>query len=372
MIAKNQLGYKNLIKLISKSQIVGKTSGIPVIETEWLAENSDGLIALSGGFRGHIGKAVLDTNHDLFLKRIKYFQKIFKEDFILEISRINRPQEVLYNNYILSKAGELGLPVVASNEVRFIDKEDYEAHETRVCIQKGEVLSDARRTRSYFEDQYLLSPEEMYEKFKDIPEVLSNAYELGKKCNLEIETGIYVLPDFKTPLNKPTADHLIEISKNNLNEKIKDISDDEKVKYADRLDFELDIISKMGYSGYFLVVSDFVNWAQENNVPVGPGRGSGAASLVAYCLGITGIDPLKYGLLFERFLNPDRISNPDFDIDFCKDGRDKVIDYVTQKYGKDAVAQICTFGTMAARAVVRDVARAQGKSYGLADRLAKI
>ena len=179
LIAKNQLGYKNLIKLISKSQIVGKTSGIPVIETEWLAEHSDGLIALSGGFRGHIGKAVLDTNHDLFLKRIKYFQKIFKEDFVLEISRINRPQEDIYNDYILSKAGELGLPVVASNEVRFIDKEDYEAHETRVCIQKGEVLSDARRTRSYFEDQYFLSPEEMYEKFKDIPEVLSNAYELG-------------------------------------------------------------------------------------------------------------------------------------------------------------------------------------------------
>jgi DNA polymerase-3 subunit alpha len=372
LIAKNQLGYKNLIKLISKSQIVGKTSGIPVIETEWLAEHSDGLIALSGGFRGHIGKAVLDTNHDLFLKRINYFQKVFKEDFILEISRINRPQEDIYNDYILSKAGELGLPVVASNEVRFIDKEDYEAHETRVCIQKGEVLSDARRTRSYFEDQYFLSPEEMYEKFKDIPEVLSNAYELGKKCNLEIETGIYVLPDFKTPLNKSAADHLIEISKNNLKEKTKDLSDDGKVKYADRLDFELDVISKMGYSGYFLVVSDFVNWAQENNVPVGPGRGSGAASLVAYCLGITGIDPLKYGLLFERFLNPDRISNPDFDIDFCKDGRDKVIDYVTQKYGKAAVAQICTFGTMAARAVVRDVARAQGKSYGLADRLAKM
>ena len=175
LIVKNQIGYKNLIKLISKSQIVGKTSGIPVIETEWLTEHSEGLIALSGGFRGHIGKAVLDSNHDLFLKRIKYFQKIFKEDFILEISRINRPQEDIYNDYILSKAGELGLPVVASNEVRFIDKEDYEAHETRVCIQKGEVLSDARRTRSYFEDQYFLSPEEMYEKFKDIPEVLSNA-----------------------------------------------------------------------------------------------------------------------------------------------------------------------------------------------------
>ena len=372
LLAKNQSGYKNLIKLISKSQILGKTTGIPVVESEWLLEHSEGLIALSGGFRGHVGKAILDANHDLFLKRIKYFQKIFEEDFVLEISRINRPQEDLYNDYILSKAGELGLPVIASNEVRFINKEDFEAHETRVCIQNGEVLSDSKRKRNYYEDQYFLSPEEMYEKFKDIPEVISNAYEISKKCNLEIETGIYILPDFETPLNKSASDYLIEMSKHNLKEKIKNFSEKDKAIYFNRLNFELDVISKMGYSGYFLVVSDFVNWAKENDVPVGPGRGSGAASLVAYCLGITGIDPIKYGLLFERFLNPDRISNPDFDIDFCKDGRDKVIDYVTQKYGKEAVAQICTFGTMAARAVVRDVARAQGKSYGLADKLAKM
>ena len=372
LIAKNLIGYKNLIKLISKSQIYGKKSGIPVVESNWLEENSEGLIALSGGFRGHIGKAVLDSNHDLFLKRIRYFQKIFEENFILEISRINRPQEDIYNEYILSKAGELGLAVIATNEVRFLDREDFEAHETRVCIQNGDVLSDSKRMRDYFEDQYFMTSEEMYEKFNDIPEVLSNAYELSRLCNLEVETGIYVLPDFETPLNKSADDYLIDLSRENLKAKIKDFSDEIKAEYSNRLDFELDVISKMGYSGYFLVVSDFVNWAQENNVPVGPGRGSGAASLVAYCLGITGIDPLKYGLLFERFLNPDRISNPDFDIDFCKDGRDKVIDYVTQKYGKEAVAQICTFGTMAARAVVRDVARAQGKSYGLADRLAKM
>ena len=212
----------------------------------------------------------------------------------------------------------------------------------------------------------------MNEKFSDIPEVLGNAYEISKKCNLEVETGIYVLPDFETPFKKTASEHLIETSKDKLKDKIEHLSEQDKNKYLERLDFELDVISNMGYSGYFLVVSDFVNWAQENNVPVGPGRVSGAASLVAYCLGITGIDPLKYGLLFERFLNPDRISNPDFDIDFCKDGRDRVIDYVTQKYGKKAVAQICTFGTMAARAVVRDVARAQGKSYGLADKLAKM
>ena len=372
LLAKNKIGYKNLIKIISKSQIEGKNSGLPVVESAWLSEYSKGLIALSGGFRGHIGKSVLDNNEELFLKRIKYFQKIYGEDFVLEISRINRPQEDLYNDFILSKAGELGIPVVATNEVRFINKEDYEAHETRVCIQNGEVLSDSKRSRIYFEDQYFLSPDEMNEKFSDIPEVLGNAYEISKKCNLEVETGIYVLPDFETPFKKTASEHLIETSKDKLKDKIEHLSEQDKNKYLERLDFELDVISNMGYSGYFLVVSDFVNWAQENNVPVGPGRGSGAASLVAYCLGITGIDPLKYGLLFERFLNPDRISNPDFDIDFCKDGRDRVIDYVTQKYGKKAVAQICTFGTMAARAVVRDVARAQGKSYGLADKLAKM
>ena len=281
LIAKNLIGYKNLIKLISKSQIYGKKSGIPVVESNWLEENSEGLIALSGGFRGHIGKAVLDSNHDLFLKRIRYFQKIFEENFILEISRINRPQEDIYNEYILSKAGELGLPVVATNEVRFLDREDFEAHETRVCIQNGDVLSDSKRMRDYFEDQYFMTSEEMYEKFNDIPEVLSNAYELSRLCNLEVETGIYVLPDFETPLNKSAGEYLIDLSRENLKAKIKDFSDEVKSEYSNRLDFELDVISKMGYSGYFLVVSDFVNWAQENNVPVGPGRGAGAASLVA-------------------------------------------------------------------------------------------
>ena len=216
----------------------------------------------------------------------------------MEISRINRPQEDIYNGYILSKAGELGLPVVATNEVRFLDREDFEAHETRVCIQNGDVLSDSKRMRDYFEDQYFMTSEEMYEKFNDIPEVLSNAYELSRLCNLEVETGIYVLPDFETPLNKSAGEYLIDLSRENLKAKIKDFSDEVKSEYSNRLDFELDVISKMGYSGYFLVVSDFVNWAQENNVPVGPGRGSGAGSLVAWCLSITDVDPIKFNLIF--------------------------------------------------------------------------
>ena len=252
-------------------------------------------------------------------------------------------------------------------------KEDFEAHETRVCIQSGHVLGDQRRQRFYEDSQYFKSTKEMNELFSDIPEALSNSYEISKKCNLEIETGIYVLPDFETPTEASEANYLKDLIQKGITKKLgldnpSQISD----IYKERLDYELGVILEMGYEGYFLIVADFVNWAKQNSVPVGPGRGSGAGSLIAYAIGITGIDPIKYDLLFERFLNPDRISNPDFDIDFCRDGREKVIEYVTEKYGKDAVAQICTFGTMAARAVVRDVARAQGKSYGLADRLAKM
>lgn len=372
LLAKNNEGYKNLIKLISKSQIDGKETGIPVVESAWLSEFSEGLIALSGGYRGHVGKAILEGNFDLFNKRINYLKNIYKDNFYLEISRLNRPNEENYNSHIVSTAHDQGIAVVASNEVRFIEKEDFEAHETRVCIQNGEVLGDQNRSRNYFESQYLTSSDEMYEKFSDLPEVVSNSYELSKKCNLDVETGIYVLPNFETPDNKNSDEYLKQLSEEGLERKILNVEENEKEKYISRLEFELKVISEMGYSGYFLIVSDFVKWACENDVPVGPGRGSGAASLVAYSLGITGIDPIKYNLLFERFLNPDRISNPDFDIDFCKEGRDKVIDYVTQKYGKEAVGQICTFGTMAARAVIRDVARAQGKSYSLADRLAKM
>ena len=213
----------------------------------------------------------------------------------------------------------------------------------------------------------------MNDLFGDVPEALSNAYEISKKCNLEVKTGIYVLPDFKTPNQSSEADYLKNLIQEGITKKL-EVQKFSEIPgtYQERLDYELEVILKMGYEGYFLIVADFVNWAKHNSVPVGPGRGSGAGSLIAYAIGITGINPIKYDLLFERFLNPDRISNPDFDIDFCRDGREKVIEYVTEKYGKKAVAQICTFGTMAARAVVRDVARAQGKSYGLADRLAKM
>ena len=310
---------------------------------------------------------------DTALKQIEYLRNIYKDNFFLQLTRNGKNQEELCNQTLIEFSKNLGIPVVATNQVRFLAKDDFEAHETRVCIQSGHVLGDKRRQRFFQDSQYFKSTEEMNDLFYDIPEALSNAYEISKKCNLEVKTGIYVLPDFKTPNKSSEADFLKNLIQDGITKKLElqnfsEIPD----TYKERLDYELKVILKMGYEGYFLIVADFVNWAKHNSVPVGPGRGSGAGSLIAYAIGITGIDPIKYDLLFERFLNPDRISNPDFDIDFCRDGREKVIEYVTEKYGKEAVAQICTFGTMAARAVVRDVARAQGKSYGLADRLAKM
>ena len=373
LLVKNHNGYKNLIRLISKAHTSGKVNGNPYLSIQDLEVFSEDLLLITGGIDSQIGQSILAGKLDIALKQIKYLRNIYKENFFLQLTRTGKNQEELCNQALIEFSNELGIPVVATNQVRFLGKEDFEAHETRVCIQSGHVLGDQRRQRFYEDSQYFKSTKEMNELFSDIPEALSNSYEISKKCNLEIETGIYVLPDFETPTEASEANYLKDLIQKGITKKLgldnpSQISD----IYKERLDYELGVILEMGYEGYFLIVADFVNWAKQNSVPVGPGRGSGAGSLIAYAIGITGIDPIKYDLLFERFLNPDRISNPDFDIDFCRDGREKVIEYVTEKYGKDAVAQICTFGTMAARAVVRDVARAQGKSYGLADRLAKM
>ena len=373
LLVKNHNGYKNLIRLISKAHTSGKVNGNPYLSIQDLEVFSEDLLLITGGIDSQIGQSILAGKLDIALKQVKYLRNIYKENFFLQLTRTGKNQEELCNQALIEFSNELGIPVVATNQVRFLGKEDFEAHETRVCIQSGHVLGDQRRQRFYEDSQYFKSTKEMNELFSDIPEALSNSYEISKKCNLEIETGIYVLPDFDTPTEASEANYLKDLIQKGITKKLgldnpSQISD----IYKERLDYELEVILEMGYEGYFLIVADFVNWAKQNSVPVGPGRGSGAGSLIAYAIGITGIDPIKYDLLFERFLNPDRISNPDFDIDFCRDGREKVIEYVTEKYGKDAVAQICTFGTMAARAVVRDVARAQGKSYGLADRLAKM
>ena len=373
LLARNLEGYRNLMKLISFANTNGKRKKECLISLEILKDNKDGLIMFSGGLESQIAHSVLADKFDLAEKQARFFKDIFQENFFLEITRVGFDNEKKCNDSLIEISKSSDIPLIASNRVRFLNQNEFESHETRVSIQSGYVLSDPRRKRDYKEDQYLKSFEEMQELFEDIPEAIDNAFEVSKMCNLEIKTGIYVLPDFETPDELKESEYLRKLSEKGILEKTKfNYLEELPSEYLERFNYELDTILKMGYEGYFLIVADFVNWAKSNDVPVGPGRGSGAGSLIAYALGITGLDPMKYDLLFERFLNPDRISNPDFDIDFCRDGREKVIDYVTNKYGKHAVAQICTFGTMAARAVVRDVARAQGKSYSLGDKIAKL
>lgn len=304
----------------------------------------------------------------------------FPERFYVELQRTNRVNDEEYLHAAVPLADRCGAPIVATNDVRFLKQDDFAAHETRVCIGEGRSLDDPRRPRLYSDQQYLKSPEEMAELFSDLPDAIENTVEIARRCNIEVKLGKHFLPDFPTPNGMNIDDYLRHASYEGLEERLavlwpKDTTpnyEEVRQRYVDRLEFELNTIIQMGFPGYFLIVMDFIQWAKNNGVPVGPGRGSGAGSLVAYVLKITDLDPLAYDLLFERFLNPERVSMPDFDVDFCMDGRDRVIEYVADKYGRNAVSQIVTFGTMAAKAVVRDVARAQGKSYGLADKLSKM
>ena len=384
LLAMNKQGYINLTKLVSKAFVEGQVNGEPIVLFRWLEEFSDGIIALSAGLEGHIGSSVLAGNEQLSVSRIEFFKKIFNDNFFIEIQRTGKVNEEEYNNSVIELATKMGVPIVATNNVRFlsavdpdISPSDFEAHEARVCIQRGDILDDPRRPKNYTEEQFFRSKGEMIELFSDIPEALINTVKIAAKCNIDLELGKFYLPDFEVPNEFSREDFLRKISKEGLTKRINDIKksidpyDIDESVYIERLEYELDMICKLDFAGYFLIVADFVNWAQKNDIPVGPGRGSGAGSIVAYALGITAIDPIKYDLLFERFLNPDRVSNPDFDIDFCIEGRDKVLEYVTNRYGKDSVAQISTRGTMAARAVLRDVVRVLGKPYGFGDRLAK-
>ena len=384
LLAMNKQGYINLTKLVSKAYVEGQINGEPIVLFSWLEEFSDGIIALSGGMEGHIGNSILAGNKQLSESRVDFFKNIFKENFFIEIQRLGKPNEKEYNDSVLQLASDMQVPVVATNNVRFlnpvdpeISPSDFEAHEARVCIQRGETLDDPRRPKNYTEQQFFRSKEEMINLFADLPEALINTVKIAEKCNLDLELGKFYLPDFEVPEEFSREEFLRKLSKEGLLDRIKEIKSSvdpykiDESQYIQRLDYELDMICKLDFAGYFLIVADFVNWAQKNDIPVGPGRGSGAGSIVAYSLGITAIDPIRYDLLFERFLNPERVSNPDFDIDFCIEGRDKVLEYVTNKYGKDSVAQISTRGTMAARAVLRDVVRVLGKPYGFGDRLAK-
>ncbi len=375
LLCQNEAGYLNLKRLVSKAYQEGQTNGQPIVQREWIARYHEGLIALSGAADGDIGQALLANDSPLAMARAQNWMRLFPNRFYLEIQRTARRDESYYNEQVLTLANTLQLPLVATNAVCFLDEEDYHAHEARVCIHAGLTLADPRRASTYQKAQYLKSADAMVQLFADIPHALQNTVEIAKRCTVTIDLGHSFLPNFPTPEQTSIESYLSKLAHQGLAERMEQISQQreiEHVNYRSRLDLELAVINSMGFAGYFLIVADFIQWAKQNGVPVGPGRGSGAGSLVAYALKITDLDPLHYDLLFERFLNPERVSMPDFDIDFCMEGRDRVIEYVAQKYGRQCVAQIITFGTMAAKAVVRDVGRVMAHPYGFVDKLAKM
>lgn len=378
LLCQNLTGYQNLLKLISRAHLEGQQSGSPIIQKAWLCEWADGLIALSGAQEGDIGQALLACDLDVAATHANFWQTTFPKRFYIEISRVGKANEHDYIPAALALAEKLAIPVVATNDVRFLEQEDVEAHEARVCIQEGIVLADPHRPRNYTEQQYFRSQQEMQHLFKDIPQALANTIEIAKRCNVHFDLGKNRLPHFAVPDGFTTESYLADVARRGLNDRLFTQFRDEAIiaekreAYDQRLEQELGVINKMGFAGYFLIVADFTQWSKDNNIPVGPGRGSGPGSLVAYALKITDLDPIALELLFERFLNPERVSMPDFDIDFCMEGRDRVIEYVMQRHGHDSVSQIITYGTMAAKAVVRDVGRVLGLGYGFVDKIAKL
>ncbi|HCT5132572.1 TPA: DNA polymerase III subunit alpha [Aeromonas hydrophila] len=377
LLAMDNDGYQNITLLISRGYQRGHVQGRPVIDKAWLAEHAKGVIVLSGGREGDVGKFLLKGNRQMTEQCLAFYQSHFPDAYYLELLRTGRPDEEVYLHMAVAIATEFALPVVATNEVVFLTADDFDAHEIRVAIHDGYTLMDKRRPRRYSPQQYLRSQEEMAELFADIPEALENTVEIAKRCNVTVRLGEYFLPNFPTG-DMTTEDFLVMKSKEGLEERLEFLFPDPAVRverrpeYDERLDIELKVINQMGFPGYFLIVMEFIQWSKDNGIPVGPGRGSGAGSLVAYALKITDLDPLEFDLLFERFLNPERVSMPDFDVDFCMDRRDEVIDHVSEMYGREAVSQIITFGSMAAKAVVRDVGRVLGHAYGFVDRISKL
>jgi DNA polymerase-3 subunit alpha len=382
LLCQNSSGYRKLSQLLTRAFLEGQVRGEPLVKREWLtAESCDGLVALSGGLHGDVGHALHNGHYDLAQSLLDGWQEVFGDRYYLELIRTGRPGEEDYVQSCLTLASDTRTPVVASNDVRFLEREDFNAHEARVCIHDGRALAETDRPHDYSHDQYLRSSAEMADLFADIPVALENAAEIAKRCTLDLQLGESVLPAFPVPEGETEAGFLEAEARRGLDEQLQQIFETREIPqnerdafsapYFERLRTELEVISGMGFPGYFLIVADFIRWARENDIPVGPGRGSGAGSLVAWVLGITDLDPLEHVLLFERFLNPERVSMPDFDIDFCMEGRDRVIDYVAERYGRDRVAQIITFGTMAAKAVIRDTGRVLGHPYGFVDRIAK-
>jgi DNA polymerase III subunit alpha len=376
-LCQNLVGYRHLTQLVTRSYLEGQQRGAPMLERSWLQSDMlQGLIVLSGGAAGDIGQAIARGRDDEASRCLTAWQALCGDRFYLEVQRTGRAGEQAYAEAVMELGLERGVAALATNDVRFLTRAEFDAHEARVCIHDGALLADPSRARRYSEEQYLKSPAEMAELFKDAPELLDNTVEVAKRCSLEIRLGSSMLPAYPVPAGSTTEQFLEVESTRGLKARLEAAGNagvaNIAAAYAARLDLELDVICSMGFAGYFLIVADFIRWARGNGVPVGPGRGSGAGSLAAYVLGITDLDPIEHDLLFERFLNPERVSMPDFDVDFCMEGRDRVIDYVANKYGRDRVSQIITYGTLAAKAVVRDVGRVLGHNYGYVDKIAKL
>ena len=377
LLVQDDVGYRNLSELLSRGFREGQHHGKPIVPKAWLEGKSDGLIALSGGQRGEIGGAIMAGREKYAPALIESYQKLFPNRFYLEIQRVGRPYEEEYIAGVAQLAARLQVPLVATNDAHFMQQKDYDAHEVRVCINEGRILNDSRRQKHHTPEQYFKSSAQMIELFADIPSAIENTILIAQRCNFTLRMGEYFLPDFPVPEGKTIEEFLSDESYAGLELVMlrrfpEGPSEEMRQEYMARMDFELGIINQMGFPGYFLIVADFIKWAKDNDVPVGPGRGSGAGSIVAYSLKITDLDPIEHILLFERFLNPERVSMPDFDVDFCIEGREKVIEYVAQKYGRNKVSQIITYGTMAAKGVVRDVGRVMGMSYGHVDGIAKL
>jgi DNA polymerase III subunit alpha len=408
-LCQDLVGYRHLTQLVTRSFLEGQQRGAPMLERSWLqGDMLRGLIVLSGGAEGDIGQAIARGRDDEAARCLARWQALCGDRFYLEVQRTGRAGEEAHAEAVIDLALEHGVAALATNDVRFLTRAEFDAHEARVCIHDGALLADPGRARRYSEEQYLKSPAEMAELFKNMPELLDNTVEISKRCSLEIRLGSSMLPAYPVPAGSNTEDFLRDEAVRGLgarltapqvagnaravaearpvandaraandacavaNEVRTAASEPRTTAYQTRLDLELGVICSMGFAGYFLIVADFIRWARENGVPVGPGRGSGAGSLVAYVLGITDLDPIEHDLLFERFLNPERVSMPDFDVDFCMEGRDRVIEYVANKYGRERVSQIITYGTLAAKAVVRDVGRVLGHNYGYVDKIAKL
>jgi DNA polymerase-3 subunit alpha len=373
LLCQSQAGYRNVTRLVSRAYLEGQQRGIAMIDRDWLTlENLDGLIALSCAAEGDIGRALVNAREKDAERALDFWTGLFPGRFYIELQRVGRSEEESYIAGAVALAARRSIPLVATNSVRFLKQDDFESHEARVCIHDGALLADPGRPRRYSQQQYLRTPQEMAVLFADVPEALANSVQIARRCSLVLKLGEARLPPYPVPGGITTEDFIRTEAAAGLEKRLAIVAEAQVPGYRERLRIELDVICQMGFAGYFLIVADFIRWARENGVPVGPGRGSGAGSVVAFCLGITDIDPLKYDLLFERFLNPERVSMPDFDVDFCMDGRDRVIEYVGRKYGRERVSQIITYGTMAAKAVVRDVGRVLGHPYGFVDRIAKL